>query len=133
MSSSGSRVTCRILRSAGPRKRRSLPDAVPSLQEFLHKSKVLKQYRSFLRTIRLIDGVEDRQTAHHEVKREFRMHSVLVDPMAKQMAVTQGERKLKQVQSLVGYSFVHEEDSWLSTNDREDPRGRVGTGWPWQQ
>lgn len=139
-SSAGSRVTGRILRSAGaaaaPRKkRRSLPDTVPSLKEFLHKTKVLKQYRSFLRTIRLIDGVEDRQTAYHQVKREFRMHSLLVDPMARQMAITQGDRKLKQVQSLVGYSFTREEeeDSWLNTKDSEDPRGRVGTEWPWQQ
>jgi hypothetical protein len=133
MSSSGSRVAARILRSAGtPRKLRSLPGTVPSLQEFVHKTQVLKQYRSFLRAIRLIDQEEDRQHAYQEVKREFKTHSALQDKIAKQMAVTEGERNLKQVQSLVGVSVAHEEHSWLNTQDPEDPRGRVGTDWPWQ-
>jgi len=128
-------IAGRIVRSfaSGPRKR-SLPNAVPSLQEFVHKQKVLKQYRSFLRSIRLIDDTSERQSAFQEVHREFKTHAALKDPLATQMVVTEGERKLKQVQSMVGYSVsVDDEDSWLNTHDPEDPRGRVGTEWPWQK
>lgn len=24
-------------------------------------------------------------------------------------------------------------DSWLNIDDKEDPRGRVGTNWPWNE
>jgi hypothetical protein len=129
-------VTGRILRSAGTaRKIRSLPGTVPSLKEFVHKTQVLKQYRSFLRAIRLMDNEEDRQDAYQEVKRAFKTHSVLQDTMGKQMAVTEGERQLQQVQSLTGasVSVAHKKDSWLDTHHEEDQRGRVGTDWPWQR
>ena len=134
-SSSASRgVTGHILRSAGGPRKRSLPNAAPSLQEFLHKQKVLQQYRSFLKSIRLIKDTSERQNAFQEVNREFKRHAALQDSLATQMAVTDGERKLKQVQSMVGYSATMEdEDSWLKTHDPEDQRGRVGTEWPWQK
>lgn len=123
-----------ILRRFSTRKR-SLPSSVPSLQEFVHKQKVLHQYRSFLKSIRLIEDTRERQNAFQEVHREFRNHASLKDPLATQMAVTEGERKLKQIQSMVGYSdsTVDDDDSWLNTQDPEDERGRVGTEWPWQR
>jgi hypothetical protein len=109
---------------------------VPSLQEFVHKQKVLRQYRSFLKAIRLIQDETDRENAFLEVKRDFKAHAALQNTLAIQMAVTDGLRKLKQVQSMVGYSDENTEDdqdSWLNTPDTEDPRGRVGTEWPWQR
>lgn len=127
----------RMLRfaSSGPRTR-SLPNSVPTLQEFVHKQKVLRQYRSFLKAIRLIQDETDRENAFLEVKRDFKAHAALQNTLATQMAVTDGLRKLKQVQSMVGYSDENTEDdqdSWLNTPDTEDPRGRVGTEWPWQR
>jgi hypothetical protein len=125
-------ATGRILRSFSGK--RSLPESVPSLTEFVHKQKVLDQYRSFLRSIRLIADERERENAFQEVHREFKTHKALQDPLATQMAVTDGERKLKQVQSMVGSSPAMEDsDSWLNTQDAGDERGRVGTEWPWQR
>jgi hypothetical protein len=55
----------------------------------------------------------------------------------------QGERKLKEFKSMVGYvdtksksngkHSMAEEDSWLNIKDPDDVRGRVGTFWPWQK
>ena len=52
------------------------------------------------------------------------------------MAVKEGERKLKELKSLVGYSdnnAQHDDDSWLNIKDEDDPRGRVGEDWPWNK
>ena len=47
----------------------------------------------------------------------------------------QGEKKLDQLKSMVGYidpkDTSSDEDSWLNIKDDEDPRGRVGIEWPW--
>ena len=40
---------------------------------------------------------------------------------------------------MVGYidktetNKVQDSDSWLNIDDKEDPRGRVGTNWPWNE
>lgn len=128
------RATGRLLQSAsGPRKR-SLPSSVPSLKEFVHKAQVLKLYRDFLRAIRLIEGTKDRNHAYETVNAEFRRHATHTSGLATQMAVTEGGRKLKEVQSMVGYrAKAEEDDSWLYTTDPSDVRGRVGEDWPWSR
>jgi hypothetical protein len=48
---------------------------------------------------------------------------------------------LKEFKSMVGYvdqrtthrKDIVDEDSWLNIKDPADPRGRVGTVWPWQR
>ena len=55
----------------------------------------------------------------------------------------QGERKLRELEAMVGYSpkkqstsMSHEsydDDSWINIKDEEDPRGRVGLQWPWER
>jgi hypothetical protein len=59
----------------------------------------------------------------------------------------QGERRLKELQSIVGYvpqkstqqsnpskaDESYESDSWINIKDEEDPRGRVGVQWPWER
>ena len=38
---------------------------------------------------------------------------------------------------MVGYvdpGHKHDDaDSWINTKDEDDPRGRVGVAWPWEQ
>lgn len=93
-------------------------------------------YRDFLRCVRRIED-DDRQKeqAWKEVVDDFRRHSYETDPVTIKMSVREGERRLAQVQSLVGHTTAHQndEDSWLNTNDPEDPRGRVGVEWPWEK
>ena len=119
----------------GPRKRggKALPDALPSLREFVHKQKVLHQYRHFLKAVNLIEDKQYKLEALQEVTTKFRRDSMETDSLSIQMAVKEGERRLVQVRSLVGYTESNEEDSWLNIQDTEDPRGRVGNQWPWQR
>jgi len=50
------------------------------------------------------------------------------------MSLQEGKRRLAQVQSMVGYTPEStDEDSWINTKDKEDPRGRVGLSWPWEK
>lgn len=52
--------------------------------------------------------------------------------------IAQGDRKLVQLQSMVGYQQNDDgtesanDSSWLNTVDEEDKRGRVGMQWPWE-
>jgi len=59
----------------------------------------------------------------------------------------QGERKLREIGTMVGYSAgdrskessahtspqSYDADSWINIQDEEDRRGRVGVQWPWQR
>ena len=46
----------------------------------------------------------------------------------------QGEKKIKQLQSMVKMGGKEADaDSWLNIKDEEDPRGRIGVQWPWDR
>ena len=68
-----------------------------------------------------------------QVKREFKAHRTMDDPFNVQRALTEGKRRLGELQELTGSNNKYEGDSWLNTQDDEDLRGRVGTGWPWER
>lgn len=73
-----------------------------------------------------------------------------LDELAKNMAYSEGERRQRELEAIVGYSPTsakqtnktnndeakssesYDEDSWINIQDIEDPRGRVGVQWPWQ-
>mmetsp|Transcript_29866 Transcript_29866/g.45804 ORF Transcript_29866/g.45804 Transcript_29866/m.45804 type:complete len:139 (-) Transcript_29866:156-572(-) len=123
-----------VVNTTGPRKRRSRLGNVPSLKEFVHKTTVLRQYRDFLKAVRLIPDDVDRKPVHMEVRDTFRKLSYETDELSVEMAIKDGERRLKQVQSMVGHrAATKDADSWLNIDDQEDPRGRVGVEWPWQK
>jgi hypothetical protein len=108
---------------------------VPSLAEFVHKRRVLHQYRHFLKCIHCIpkEDEQQRQYMRTEVKEQFLSLKDETDALTIQMGIKEGERRLAQLQSMVGYApTATDDDSWINTPDAEDPRGRVGTEWPWQ-
>jgi len=111
---------------------RLLP-GIPSLQEFVHKQTVLRQYRHFLKAVAVIKDNDHKLEAQQEVMLNFRRDSMETNALSIQMAVKDGERRLSQVRSLVGYSIPEDSDSWLSTDDADDRKGRVGKQWPWQR
>jgi hypothetical protein len=58
-----------------------------------------------------------------------------------------GERRLKELQSMVGFvpkkqatqqsdsaaaDENYDADSWMNIKDEDDKRGRVGVQWPWE-
>jgi len=133
-------------------------DAIPSLADFMHRTKVLKQYRNFVRLARFVDGKDAAngssgadpgkiRAALEEVRLSYQLGMKKdVDVLSKSMAYSEGERRLRELEAMVGYSAntrskesneisleSYDSDSWINIQDEEDPRGRVGLQWPWEQ
>eukprot|EP00545_Synedropsis_sp_CCMP1620_P002361 CAMPEP_0119021916 /NCGR_PEP_ID=MMETSP1176-20130426/26984_1 /TAXON_ID=265551 /ORGANISM="Synedropsis recta cf, Strain CCMP1620" /LENGTH=108 /DNA_ID=CAMNT_0006976633 /DNA_START=109 /DNA_END=431 /DNA_ORIENTATION=+ len=79
---------------------------VPSLAEFVHRRTVLHQYRSFLKCIHSIPKEDEKQRNHMrvEVKERFLTLQHETDSLTIQMAIKEGDRRLAQLQSMVGYT-----------------------------
>ncbi|KAG7351682.1 complex 1 LYR family protein [Nitzschia inconspicua] len=111
-------------------------------------------YRDFFRAIRhTVPHNQDELKA--QVRREFKAHRQQLslsqqqqqnqnqsqqnqshDPFLIQRAVTEGKRRLRELQDFTGQSngrYQQEGQSWIDIQDPDDPRGRIGTGWPWQK
>ena len=137
-SSSSSRIVSQVSRQV---RRRGRTESIPSMKEFVHKRTVLHLYRDLLKCVQRMgdDGDESyRREAWKEVREQFQRHSYETDPVTIQMALREGERRLSQLRSLVGYTKpsadgTDDEDSWLNIKDPDDVRGRVGTDWPWER
>lgn len=159
-------------RTAGVlRTRRAVKDntEVPSFKEFMHRSKVIDQYREMMRTISLILDEQWKSQLQNDVRQGYTQYKSEQDSLAVQMALRevspcffvaidsiiglkvklilmiffseiQGNQRLKQIQSIVGYhprsKFKPREsdpDSWINTKSANDPRGRIGEEWPWNR
>ncbi|KAL7543662.1 hypothetical protein ACHAXR_013348 [Thalassiosira sp. AJA248-18] len=129
--------------------------AIPSLADFMHRAKVLKQYRNFVRLAQFVDDKDSNgstasgecRVALEEVRLSYKMGKKKdVDGLSKNMAYSDGERRLRELEAMVGYSAnkrtqesnaispeSFDEDSWINIKDEEDPRGRVGVQWPWEK
>ena len=137
-------------------------ESVPSLSDFMHRAKVRQQYRNFIRLAHFVDGSNTSAAAGNEGKaasgecraalEEVRLSYQLgvkkgTDNLSKTMAFQDGERRLRQLEAMVGYSRKstmtnndeqasaeesYEADSWINIKDEEDKRGRVGVAWPWE-
>ena len=134
-------------------------DSIPSLADFMHRAKVRQQYRNFIRLAHFVDNTSaagnERKPATGECRaalEEVRLSYQLgikkgTDNLSKTMAFQDGERRLKQLEAMVGYSRksttsnnneeasseeTYEADSWINIKDDEDKRGRVGVMWPWE-
>lgn len=112
-------------------KRFSLDDEkVPSYKEFVHRFTVLSLYRGYLKCIR--DSMpHNQQDLRKQVRREFRLNMHDNDPFAIKRNITEGQRQFQELQEFTGRSNKYKGESWINIQDPEDPRGRVGTGWPW--
>ena len=123
---------------------------VPSYKDFLHKFTVVSMYRNYLKCIRSMDGQKDelnsmKSELYYQVKREFQANKNESDKYAIQRTLQEGRRRYQELQHMVPTARKKsapspspsslqylEEDSWLNIKDPEDPRGRVGQGWPWE-
>lgn len=115
------------------RKRRiaGVDGKVPSYKEFVHKFTVVHLYRDFLKAVKLMPHNQDELT--NQVKMEFRSNQHDHDPFQVQRAMADGKRRFQELQEMTGYKKQLNADSWLNIKDEEDPRGRVGQGWPWNK
>ena len=135
-------------------------ESIPSLADFMHRAKVRKQYRNFVRLAHFVDNTSSSagnegkaatgecRAALEEVRLSFQLGiKKSTDDLSKSMAFNDGERRLRQLEATVGYSRKsitsdddeeastkesYEADSWINIKDEEDKRGRVGVAWPWE-
>ncbi len=68
-----------------------------------------------------------------QIKETFRSNQNVVDVVARKSLMISGLHFLSQIRSLARKAPKQSggEESWLSTSDEVDERGRVGEGWPW--
>eukprot|EP00549_Striatella_unipunctata_P024249 CAMPEP_0118674804 /NCGR_PEP_ID=MMETSP0800-20121206/1089_1 /TAXON_ID=210618 ORGANISM="Striatella unipunctata, Strain CCMP2910" /NCGR_SAMPLE_ID=MMETSP0800 /ASSEMBLY_ACC=CAM_ASM_000638 /LENGTH=149 /DNA_ID=CAMNT_0006570035 /DNA_START=81 /DNA_END=530 /DNA_ORIENTATION=- len=144
MASKGKNVVEVVMHSAKriarPRKRRRGKETelvdVPSLKDFVHKQTVIHLYRTFFRAAARIPDDKFREDAQKEIRQTFKNDAIQTDKLAITMALKDGERRLQQFCSMVGYDVSgtsEDPDSWLNIKDENDPRGRVGVEWPWEK
>ena len=71
----------------------------------------------------------------NEVRKEFHSNKNTIDPITVQRDIKEGQRRYDELKEFTGQSNKYEQDgtSWINTKDTDDPRGRVGTGWPWSK
>ena len=147
-------------------------EPIPSLADFMHRAKVRKQYRNFVRLAHFVDGKKSNDSnttttsssnnnatgecraALEEVRLSYQLGIKKgIDSLSKSMAYNEGERRLRELEAIVGYSpsssnrnvendgvdkgytskESYDADSWINIKDDEDKRGRVGVVWPWER
>ena len=107
-----------------------LSEEVPSYKEFVHRFTVLSLYRGFLKCIR--DSMpHNKEDLRDQVRKEFQMNKTDTDPFSIKQNIADGQRRFEELQEFTGQSNKYSGESWINTKDPDDPRGRVGTGWPW--
>eukprot|EP01038_Epipyxis_sp_PR26KG_P004125 gene4125-5879_t len=120
--------------------RKSIQDAF-SLQYFIHRAKVFKLYRSFLRAAspKYLDIINSNYILI-QIKEDFRRHRNIADKVAIKGLIVEAERHLRMLNDLKSQSLSltkkldvdSSHKSWLQSGDKWDERGRVGTKWPWE-
>lgn len=132
--------TIRFKSSDTSRKRRtSKIKAIPSLKDFIHKSKILAQYRSFLRNALRIDDKHSRTQVYNEIRDSFRKYSLETDTFAIKLAMKESERKLIQLRSMVPTHTSSNQITVVISNDDAQANGEtkkdseVGVLWPWKR
>ena len=119
--------------------RRALPlGAALTLQDFLHRSRVLGLYRTFLRELRGLDEAAARE-ARTRIREGFMRHRGERDRSALRALLADGERELQFVRTYAGTARRASSadsdaapSSWVGTGEAWDVRGRVGSGWAWE-
>ncbi len=111
-----------------------------SLRDFVHKSKVLSQYRSFLRELRHVDAAL-RQDLRTQVRTAYRAKVSEASAPARRALLADGQRQLQDLQKYTGVARTAREaaggvdklpaNTWVGTGEAYDIRGRVGEGFPW--
>lgn len=119
-------------RSKSTKKRLIDDKNVPSYKEFVHRFTVLSLYRGYLKTIRESMPHNQRDLLH-EVRKEFQSCKSDTDSIIIKNAILNGKRRFEELKEFTGQNNKYEGTSWMNIQDTDDPRGRVGTNWPWEK
>jgi hypothetical protein len=104
---------------------------IPSYKEFVHRFTVLQLYRNFFKCIRKMP--HNQSELRNQLRREFKSLKADTNTFNIQRALTEGKRRLEELQEFTGEDNKYESNSWINIQDPDDPRGRVGRGWPWMK
>ena len=101
-----------------------------SLRDFMQRSRVLSQYRAFLRELHGLDSSAARDM-RAQVGAAFRSRAG--DRAGARAHLAEGERQLAFVKSYCSTARAGVEmgSIWVGTGDAFDQKGRLGDGWPW--
>ena len=106
-----------------------LKDALP-FHVFARRGQVLTLYKKMRRCVRHVKGgIELQQALRTQIIQGFQHNKSVADNVAIRQLMQEANQQLKQLESMCDNE--NNEDSWLSGGDKDDERGRVGTGWPW--
>ena len=113
---------------------RSAVASALTLRDFIHRSKVLTQYRVFMReTVGLDSHV--RKELRDQIRNEFKSKANETNRANMKAHLMEGERQLQFLRIYRGTAKQvpnqGEEQTWVGTVDADDIKGRIGTGWPW--
>ncbi|CEG46297.1 Complex 1 LYR protein [Plasmopara halstedii] len=135
--------------------RRALGSEIKSLQYFLNRTVVLKQYREFLRITKPLE-IDVRMDVRRQIREGFEAYRDEEDEGHTRLLLRQAREQLKMVSELVDTAQAQQRsesrsrlkkkaienlscttDTWMDTPSKdvdgtEDIKGRLGTGWPWK-
>ena len=137
----------RVLRCAGARRRvhvrlqkmasRLRGGAALGLRDFIHRSRVLSQYRMFMREL---VGIEAGTAAElrAQIREAFEKNRDEKNLANRKAALAEGTRQLQFLRTYVGTARRAQEaagmapgESWVGSGETWDVRGRIGEGWAW--
>ena len=133
-------ITQTIRKRPGGNKKVAL-DQIPSMAEFMHKRKVLHQYRHLLQASRKLEDTTDQSWARQEIQGRFRRLQFETDSWMIQLAMKEGQRELTQLQAMVGLGCRNTNSSNINNNNdshedyaQKSPHGTLvhNIEWPWQ-
>ncbi|KAJ1531536.1 hypothetical protein ONE63_000211 [Megalurothrips usitatus] len=75
-----------------------IPKNAMSLKQFMVHQEVLKLYRSFLKSIKEVESLEDRKYLREWVQADFRKYKEEKDEVTIRNLIVNGERALKELQ-----------------------------------
>lgn len=107
-----------------------------TLQDFIHRSKVLKLYRDFHRELEGLDSTA-KQDMQQRIREGFRKHKGEVNKANRKSQLADGVRELQFLRSYASTARRAKEaagpgaQSWVGSGDEHDIKGRLGEGWPW--
>ena len=106
------------------------------LKYFIRKQQTLNLYREMLKSTRNVTDQTVKIDVKNQIVEGFRRNSNVTNAGDIRSLLVEGNRYLKQIKDLnlnVSVQNISKEGSWLDTDDTDDPRGRVGNGWPWSK
>lgn len=109
------------------------------LKVFIRRQQVLTLYRQLLKTSKGVVDEDVRNGIRQEIRSGFAQGKILTDSASIKTSIVAGQRSLSQLEDMCGVKpsnsakqQIPDAGSWINTKDKDDVRGRVGTGWPWK-